>query len=364
MTTVFIVKHFPLVTQTFLVSKFLGFLNRGWDVHMLCLGHHQQLPDHFPELLAPEVADRIHAADHEMARAEALLQTLKPELLHFEFGSLARPLTHWKNQFGSRLTVSFRGYDLNFEGLDQPEYYQPVWQQADGLHLLGDDLWQRAQRRGCPESIPHVLIPPAIDVTFFDPDDRQHTAVAGTAERPFHLLSIGRLVWKKGHPYALQTVAALNRAGVHTHLHIIGDGMLADDLTALAHQLGVAEKVTFWGSQPRDVVREQLFQADALIHTAVSEGFCNAVLEAQAMQLPVVCSDADGLGENVVDGVSGFVLPRRETAVFVETLQTLARDPAERQRLGVAGRQRVRNHFRVENLIDRFEIFYREVIHS
>ena len=48
-------------------------------------------------------------------------------------------------------------------------------------------------------------------------------------------------------------------------------------------------------SHQGEVVKEELQWADVFLHLAVSEGFCNAVLEAQAMQLPVVCSDADGL---------------------------------------------------------------------
>jgi colanic acid/amylovoran biosynthesis glycosyltransferase len=172
------------------------------------------------------------------------------------------------------------------------------------------------------------------------------------------------LVWKKGHTYALDAVAALRAQGIHTELTIVGDGVLADDLLSLTNRLGLMDAVNFTGAQPRDFVRRQLLAADVLLHTAVSEGFCNAVLEAQAMCLPVVCSDADGLAENVVDGVTGFVRPRRQAAVFAKELALLARNPDLRQKMGAAGRQRVRSHFRLENLIDQFETFYDELLGS
>jgi colanic acid/amylovoran biosynthesis glycosyltransferase len=248
--------------------------------------------------------------------------------------------------------------------LDQPDFYRAVWREADGFHLLGQDLWQRAQRRGCPPTAHHALSPPAIDTAFFNPGARQHTEAVGSAERPFRLLSIGRLVWKKGHTYALDAVAALRAQGIHTELTIVGDGILADDLLNLANRLGLGDAVNFTGAQPRDFVRRQLLAADVLLHTAVSEGFCNAVLEAQAMGLPVVCSDADGLAENVVDGVTGFVRPRRQAAVFAEELARLARAPNLRQRMGAAGRQRVHSHFRLVSLIDQFEAFYNKVLDS
>ena len=77
----------------------------------------------------------------------------------------------------------------------------------------------------------------------------------------------------------------------------------------------------------------------------IEEGFCNAVIEAQAMELPVVTSDAGGLPENVEDGVTGFVVPRRNPAALADKLALLARDPALRRRLGCAGRARATARF-------------------
>ena len=122
------------------------------------------------------------------------------------------------------------------------------------------------------------------------------------------------------------------------------------------------EVIQFLGAQPREVVREQLDWADVFLHAAVSEGFCNAVLEAQSMQLPVVCTDADGLPENVVDGVSGFVVPRREPQALAEKVTILAADPKLRARMGQAGRERVVNHFQLDVQIEKFDAFYKTVL--
>src|SRR5262249_3263236 len=106
----------------------------------------------------------------------------------------------------------------------------------------------------------------------------------------------------------------------------------------------------------------RMLQADVFLHAGISEGFCNAVLEAQAMMLPVVCSDADGLRENVVDGETGFVVPRRNPAALAEKLAGLAANPAQRQVLGAAGRRRVLSHFQVKDQIPAFERLYRQVL--
>jgi len=117
------------------------------------------------------------------------------------------------------------------------------------------------------------------------------------------------------------------------------------------------------GPMPPPAVKEKMLWADTFLHAAASEGFCNAVLEAQAMRLPVVCSDADGLAENVADGQTGFVVPRRDPDAMAAKLKLLAGDYALRQRLGEAGRQRVSTHFQLADQIAAFEKFYEQVLH-
>jgi colanic acid/amylovoran biosynthesis glycosyltransferase len=140
--------------------------------------------------------------------------------------------------------------------------------------------------------------------------------------------------------------------------HIIGDGGYLEALTFCRHQLELQNTVEFLGALPREQVREQLVWADVFLHAAVSEGFCNAVLEAQAMELPVVTSDADGLADNVVDTVTGFVVPRRSPEKLAERVLILARDGELRIAMGNAGRQRVIKHFNVQNQITRFVELY------
>ena len=101
--------------------------------------------------------------------------------------------------------------------------------------------------------------------------------------------------------------------------------------------------------------------AHIFLHSAVSEGFCNAVLEAQAMGLPVVCSDADGLPENVDDGETGFVVPRRDAQSLAEKLAVLSREAVLRQKMGEAGRRRVLKRFQLTDQIDAFDRLYRSV---
>ena len=401
MRLVLVVPRFPRLSETFIVSQFLGLVAAGWDVHIVCGATEPW--DAFPRLAAqPGLRRRVHRAwPSEPRRLAALLWlpvllltfvrapratlgylwaargvgvgraarefyldaaiiALSPDIVHFEFGALAIGRTHLKQRLGCRLGVSFRGYDLSFVGLDDPDHYAAVWRDADAIHTLGRDLWQRALRRGCPPDKPHALIPPAVDTDAFRPVD-DATRPAPPASRPLRILSVGRLEWKKGYEYGLEAARLLKARGVPFTYRILGGGSYLEPLAFARYRLGLEEEVEFLGPQPHTEVLTQMRWADVLLHPAVSEGFGNAVLEAQAMGLPVVCSDADGLAENVADGLTGFVVPRRTPEALAAALARLASDPALRRQMGAAGRERVKSKFRLEEQIEAFDRFFRHV---
>jgi colanic acid/amylovoran biosynthesis glycosyltransferase len=251
--------------------------------------------------------------------------------------------------------VSFRGYDLNYTGLDQPGYFDDVWERADAIHCLGEDLWQRAQRRGCPPDKRRALIAPAVDTARFAPRDDERR------EGPLVILTVARLHWKKGHVYGLQAVRALVDAGVDLEYRIVGTGPHGEAVRAAVHDLGLTGHVRLLGAVPHDGVRAEMRSADVLLHPAVSEGFGNAVMEAQAAGLPVVCTDADGLRENVLDGETGFAVGRRDPAALAAAITRLT-DPELRARMGAAGRRHVTESFDPDRQVDAFVALYEELV--
>lgn len=402
---ILVVPAFPRYSETFIVTKFLGLLERGWDVHIVCSEFIERDWLKFKELLGvPNIRDRIHVSWAQKPKCAALLlfipalvwailtkpkQTFKyfykgfprfkwsifkhfyldleliclaPGLIHFEFGALAVGKTYLKDLLSTKLSVSFRGYDLNFAGLERPGYYDEVWRTADAAHFLGRDLWLRAHKRGCPEDFPHVFIPPALDLAKFADFRPRPIESVGTPSRPLRVLSVGRLEWKKGYEFALQAVKRLLDQGVSVEYRVVGDGEYKNALYFARRQLGLENQVSFLGAIPHERVLSQLAWADVFLHAAVSEGFCNAVLEAQAAGLPVVCSDADGLAENVADGLAGFVVPRRSPAALAEKIISLAKDPLLRQSLGSAGQMRVKDQFRIEQQLLSIESFYQKIL--
>jgi colanic acid/amylovoran biosynthesis glycosyltransferase len=292
---------------------------------------------------------------------DAPLISLAPDIVHFEFGALAVGRMHLGSLLGCKVVVSFRGYDLNFSGLEIYGYYEQIWENADAVHFLGRDLWQRALSRGCPEDKEHRLIPPAVDLDFWSAKSSDSGAILGTKERPLRILGVGRLEWKKGYEYALQAIRCLVDDGVVCRYEVLGDGGAFESLAYARHQLGLQDIVRFRGPLSPEEVREEMKRADVLLHGAVSEGFCNAVVEAQAMGLPAVVSDAGGLPENISDGETGFVAPRRSPTEMAAKLALVARNPDLRATLSRNARGRAEEHFSLDRQIDSFVDLYSDL---
>ena len=382
-----VVPAFPKLSETFIVRKYLGLLDRRVDVHVVCNQSDLAAWQQFPELgRTPGVERRIHrvmpvrprwkpvlVGPVALARSlaanptavwryglssgkrlliDAPLISLAPDIIHFEFGALAVGRMHLGNLLGCKVVASFRGYDLNFSGLGVDGYYDEVWQDADAIHVLGRDLWQRAVSRGCPDDKEHRVVPPAVDLDFWSDKRSDSGAILGTRERPLRILGVGRLEWKKGYEYALQAIRCLIDDGVTCRYEVLGEGGAFESLAYARQQLGLGEIARFRGALSPEEVREKMTRADVLLHGAVSEGFCNAVVEAQAMGLPAVVTDAGGLPENIADGKTGFVVPRRSPTEMAAKLALVARNPDLRATLSRNARRRAEEHFALDRQID------------
>ena len=389
MKIVLVVAEYPAVSETFVASRFLGLVAAGLDVEVVAgrgrrAGRVRVSWPHRPRwlaaLLAPASVARVlclepRAAARYLAMGwrrwgldvvrrlylDAEILLARPDVLHFEFGPLAAARMYLAELLGCKTVVSFRGYDLNYAGIEDQQYYQEVWARVDRVHCLSRDLWEKAQRRGCPSAKPHAIIPPAVDTEFFGAVEREPGVLLGSRERPLRLVSVGRIEWSKGYEYALETVAALRRQGLVVEYRIVGAGEHLEAVAFCRHQLGLDDCVTLAGTAGPEQVRTELARADLFLHAAVTEGFSNAVIEAQASGLPVVTTDAGGLPENVEDAVTGFVVPRRNPWAAAEKVALLACDPALRERMGRAGRRRARQQFSLPAHLAAFERLYRDL---
>jgi glycosyltransferase involved in cell wall biosynthesis len=180
-------------------------------------------------------------------------------------------------------------------------------------------------------------------------------AELGAERRPL-FLTAARLSDQKGHPTLLEAAAAVPDAV----FALAGEGPEQAPLEALAGRLGVAARVRFLGR--REDVPRLLAAADAFVLPSLYEGSSLAVLEAMAARRAVVASAIPGTDELIEDGRSGLLVPPGDAGALGAALQRLLGDPALRESLAAAARERVERDFSRETMARRVEAAYAGVL--
>lgn len=276
---------------------------------------------------------------------------VKADCIYFPWNSTAigyRAL----NALGLPMVVSCRGRQVNIRPhLPGNERYasdlRRSFSAASRVHCVSLDIMREAVQYGLEPS-KAVVIRPAVDPAYFLPAEKK------PANNTFTLLSTGSLIWRKGYEYALASIRKLVDSGIDCELLIIGDGPEKARILYTIQDLNLTDRVKLLGKQPPSVVLANLQQADVFLLSSLSEGISNAVLEAMSCGLPVVTTDCGGMREAVNDGVEGYVVPVRDSAVMAERLTRLYEDAGLRARMGSAGRERVLREFNQKDQVSAF----------
>ena len=176
---------------------------------------------------------------------------------------------------------------------------------------------------------------------------------AARMEGPYTLLSVGRLVPKKGYAGLIEALGRLPK-DLDWQFRHIGGGPLKDVLQAQAQGLGIAERITWLGAKPQETVLEEYRAADLFIlNSRIAEdgdrdGLPNVLMEAQSQRLPVIATNLAGIPELVIDGETGALLPPDDAQALGAAIERLLRDAGLRGRLAAAGYARVRSVFAME----------------
>jgi glycosyltransferase involved in cell wall biosynthesis len=171
------------------------------------------------------------------------------------------------------------------------------------------------------------------------------------------ILSIGRLVPKKGFPVLIHACAFLRQRGVDFHLDLVGDGLIADELKGLVVECGLTGNVTFHGARPQPELVAFYEQATVFaLAPAVQangdrDGIPNVILEAMACGTPVVTAAISGIPEVVVDNETGLLVPPDDPSALADALERLLSDPAEAERIGKGGEVAVRAAFEMATCV-------------
>jgi len=160
---------------------------------------------------------------------------------------------------------------------------------------------------------------------FFAPEEDERERVRAEFESAWGvtpdsrvLIAVGRIDAQKDPRLMLEAFSVVARKRADVFLVWVGDGVMAEEIRALAEELGVGNKVRFAGLQPREIVAKWLRAADLYLLSSVYEGMPMAALEALASGVPVVTTDVGEVRRMVRDGVNGVVVSDRDARSFAQ----------------------------------------------
>lgn len=280
---------------------------------------------------------------------------LKADLdwLHFGFATMALQSEHVAKAIGAKMAVSFRGFDIDVYPLQHPKCYTLLWENVSKVHTISNYLLEKAYTLGLSKQVPFQVITPAVDVSKFISTVQKHSEI-------IHFLTIARLHWIKGINYTLEALAVLKRKGIKFNYTILGDGSEYENIAFAIHQLQLNDEVKLVGKKPHNEIIAYLSTTDIYIQYSESEGFCNAVLEAQAMGLLCVVSDGGALPENVLHEKTGWVVTKRNPVALSKALEyviNLSQD--EKNYIEQNARQRAIKEFNLDKQQQEFIEFYK-----
>jgi glycosyltransferase involved in cell wall biosynthesis len=179
------------------------------------------------------------------------------------------------------------------------------------------------------------------------------------------LLTVARLAPDKGLRLLLEAVARAVGEKLDVRLEIVGDGPDRAALEARAADLGLGARVRFAGAVGRDRIQERYLAADAFCLSSFAEGVPVVLMEAMALERPVIAPRVMGIPELVEDGVSGWLVAPGSVDALAAAIGRLAEtDPAARASLGAAGRERVRERYELADSARRLEALFERALAS
>ena len=286
------------------------------------------------------------------------------DVAHAHFGPVADKVRFVPALWRVPLIASFHGYDVSAWPRQRGAgVYERLFRAATLVTANSHYTRRRLKALGCPAAKIRVLRM-GLDLSEFA--FRERSAPEDGCVR---ILSVGRLVEKKGFEYAIRAMPQVRARHSHVQYGIVGDGPLRPHLEALVTSLGLEGIVRFYGAAGREFVQRRLAEAHIFVAPSVTaangdvEGQGLVLQEAQACGIPVLATDHDGFPEGMLPGQSGFLVPERSTLDIAERLEYMIQRADQWAQWGRAGRRHVEEHYDIVPLSRQLEGLYREARH-
>jgi colanic acid/amylovoran biosynthesis glycosyltransferase len=159
--------------------------------------------------------------------------------------------------------------------------------------------------------------------------------------------------------YSLEALVIVKNKGINFNYTIVGSGAAFEELAFTVNQLELTNEVNLVGVKSHYEIIDYLSNTDIYLQYSNSEGFCNAVLEAQAMGILCIVSDGGALSENIIDNETGWLVEKRNPEVLAKKIiEVLNLSKADKNKISNQAQLRSRKHFNLEQQNQQFVKFY------
>ncbi len=230
------------------------------------------------------------------------------DYLHFGFGNLVFGREYYGIIMGCKMTLSFRGSDINVFPIWHNKSYSTALELVDKVQANSQELLCSLKNHYSKIDAKGVIIHPGLQDTF-RVGQTEIEAFVGLRERnaQLEIISVGRLHWVKGYEMALMALALFKKNGNDFNYTIIGSGIESEKLVYLIHSLGLKDNVKLVSQKSALEIREIMERSNLFLQTSWAEGFSNSTLEAQVLGLPVVVTPVSGMSTILEHKRTGFV---------------------------------------------------------
>ncbi|WP_269584565.1 glycosyltransferase [Roseibium sp. Sym1] len=314
--------------------------------------------------LARKGVEQIAFIRHDRPWRDELARHCDVRELRFSRSHLKRHFVRWGiarqiRKFGATATLGWMSPAskwLPAPGADMRTFLR-LGDWPDGFHTYGNvqdligntpEIIRQAVEMGWPEARAHVIS------NFVDPLPAGLTPVNradyDTPEDATVLIHLGRFVGRKRFDLAIE---AVSRLPGNVHAWLIGDGELLDDMKALAHRLGVADRVHFlgWQRDPSPFLKA----ADILLCPTDEEPLGNIVLEGWNAGLPVVATASPGPSWLIDDGVNGLLSPCGDAEALTGSLFRVLENRDLKQALVQGGSAKLTEHYSEDGVVTAYD---------
>ena len=200
-----------------------------------------------------------------------------------------------------------------------------------------------------------------IDIDLFSVDPEKSVPV-----QPYQILSVARLVPKKGLPTVYRALQSLRRRGIDFRHTLIGDGDQREEILSLIQALGLSDVCQWKGTLPHESVLEYYRKSDLFVlgceqaANGDRDGIPNVFIESMAMGVPVVGTRISAIPELIEDGKTGCLVPPGKPETLAQAMHHLLTDLELRKEIIPAAKDRVRKDFDNRKLIQDLVRVYRE----